>query len=494
MSAPAISLTEAMDDPLLFQRWFRGDTWAGWRAILKAGFAEPMSGEEVEFFKSVAGDRDPPIQPVRELWVIAGRRAGKDSIASAIAAHAAALFVHDNRLRPGERALVMCLAVDRDQAKIVLRYTQSYFTDIPMLKAMVEREVAGGFELSNGVDVAIATNDFRRVRGRPLLCAVLDESAFWRSETAANPDEEVYRALKPATATIPGSMIIGITSPYRKSGLVYRKFRDHFGKNSDILIIKAATRQLNPLIPQDIVDQAIAEDPAAASAEWLGEFRDDIGGWADAALIDQAVDYGITVRPPQAGIEYRSFCDPSGGARDSFTAAVAHEEAGVAVLDCLVEIKAPFNPTDATRQIADVLKSYGLINTKGDKYGAQWIVDSFARCGISYCHSDRDRSAIYLELLPLFMSGRVRLLDNSRLRTQFASLERRTSAVGKDRVDHGPGGHDDLCNSAGGALLLTLSAPVQDDDIGGVASVDLGEHAEDHPSISPCWNRPPHAW
>ena len=52
-----------------------------------------------------------------------------------------------------------------------------------------------------------------------------------------------------------------------------------------------------------------------------------------------------------------------------------------------------------------------------------------------------------------FNSGRVRLLDNQRMVTQFANLERRTSPIGKDRVDHGPGGHDDLCNSAAGALV-----------------------------------------
>jgi hypothetical protein len=35
---------------------------------------------------------------------------------------------------------------------------------------------------------------------------------------------------------------------------------------------------LNPTTGQEIVDRALAEDPAAASAEWMGEFRDDIGG------------------------------------------------------------------------------------------------------------------------------------------------------------------------------------------------------------------------
>ena len=68
--------------------------------------------------------------------------------------------------------------------------------------------------------------------------------------------------------------------------------------------------------------------------------------------------------------------------------------------------------------------------------------------------------AVYLNALPLFTSGRVRLIDNQRLAAQLASLERRTSPGGRDRVDHGPGGHDDLANAAAGALTLA-TAPNQ---------------------------------
>jgi hypothetical protein len=166
------------------------------------------------------------------------------------------------------------------------------------------------------------------------------------------------------------------------------------------------------------------------------------------------------VRPPRPGIRYRSGCDPSGGSRDSFTAAIAHDEGNISVLDCVIEIKAPFNPTSATEQIAATLKSYGLSQTVGDKYAAQWVVDAFRKCGIKYQHSDNDRSAIYLEALPLFTSGRVRLIDNKRLTNQFASLERRTAPSGKDRVDHGPGGHDDICNSAALALIMRTRQPM----------------------------------
>src|SRR5689334_12126035 len=106
-----LSLAEAIEDPHLFGPWFSGPSWASWRAILKAAFAEPMTTAEVELFRSVA-ERDPPSQRVRELWIIAGRRAGKDSIAALIAAWRSALCDYEDLLRPGEAASIMCLAND----------------------------------------------------------------------------------------------------------------------------------------------------------------------------------------------------------------------------------------------------------------------------------------------------------------------------------------------------------------------------------------------
>jgi hypothetical protein len=86
------------------------------------------------------------------------------------------------------------------------------------------------------------------------------------------------------------------------------------------------------------------------------------------------------------------------------------------------------------------------------------VVSAFAAAGINYRHSERDRSAIYSDALPLFTSGRALILDNPKLISQFASLERKTSPIGKDRIDHGPGGHDDLCNSAALAMVLATTA------------------------------------
>jgi hypothetical protein len=80
-----IDIVDAMNSTALFQPWFRGASWDGWRTILKAAYALPMTPAEVEFFRAVA-ERDPPEQRVRELWIVVGRHGGKDSIASLIAA------------------------------------------------------------------------------------------------------------------------------------------------------------------------------------------------------------------------------------------------------------------------------------------------------------------------------------------------------------------------------------------------------------------------
>jgi hypothetical protein len=53
--------------------------------------------------------------------------------------------------------------------------------------------------------------------------------------SGATPDEETYKAVKPGTASLPGSIIIGTSSPYRKKGQLYKKFQDHYGTPNKVL-------------------------------------------------------------------------------------------------------------------------------------------------------------------------------------------------------------------------------------------------------------------
>jgi hypothetical protein len=146
---------------------------------------------------------------------------------------------------------------------------------------------------------------------------------------------------------------------------------------------------------------------------------------------------------------------PSGGAVDSMTLAIAHRDrAGRAVLDCLRELRPPFSPEAVVGEFAAVLKSYRVSTVTGDRYAGEWPREQCRKHGIEYRVSERTKSDVYREALPLLNSGRVELLDLPRLRAQLLGLERRVARGGKDSVDHGPGGHDDVANAACGVLVL----------------------------------------
>jgi hypothetical protein len=163
------------------------------------------------------------------------------------------------------------------------------------------------------------------IRGPAVVCAIFDEVAFWRSDDSANPDKEVLRAVRPSMATVPGAIVLGISSPYAKRGLLYEKHRDHFGQDgSKVLVWQADTRTMNPKVEQEIIDAAYADDPAAAAAEYGAQFRADIAAFLDAELVESLARTSPLELPRVAGERYFAFCDPSGGSSDEMTMAIGH--------------------------------------------------------------------------------------------------------------------------------------------------------------------------
>src|SRR5262249_10758146 len=73
---------------------------------------------------------------------------------------------------------------------------------------------------------------------------------------------------------------------------------------------------------------------------------------------------------------------------------------------------------------------------------------------ITYQRSELAKSQIYLEALPCFTRGAVLLPNHARLLRELRLLERRTHRSGRDTIDHGPRGHDDLANCVCGVLRL----------------------------------------
>jgi hypothetical protein len=181
-------------------------------------------------------------------------------------------------------------------------------------------------------------------------------------------------------------------------------------------------------------------------------------------VLDACTTPGVVERPVVPGVGYVGFIDAAAGSgRDSFAAAIAHADLQpdgqvVAVLDAVREVKPPFDPVAVTGELATFLQTYGIDVVQAEKFAGRWVVETFARHGITVVQDAEPKSAVYIACLPLLTGQRCDLLDLPGLRGQLTALERRRRAGGRDVVDHLPGAHDDLANAATGRWCWRRSA------------------------------------
>jgi len=458
-ASPSLTILDVMRDPKLFGPWFTGASWQAWEVVLSAIFGLALSSSQLALYSRLTGRQQPPGEAAREAWLVMGRRAGKSRIAALTAVFLGCFRDYSRILAPGERGTVMVIAADRRQARVVFRYIAALLEGVGMLARLIESRTAEAIHLTNLVSIEVHTASFRSVRGYAVVAAVCDEISFWPSEDSADPDVEILNGIRPGMATVPGALLLCLSSPYARRGALWQAYEKHFGKDgSPVMVAQADTRTMNSTVSEEIIAEAYAQDESAASAEYGAEFRRDIESFVSREAVDACVIPGRLELPPVAGVPYHSFTDPSGGAGgDSFTLAVAHHQDGRAILDALREIRPPFSPEAAVKEFADLLKSYGLASVCGDRYAGTWPAERFQTEGIEYQPAEQAKSDIYREFLPLLNSGRAELLDCPRLVAQLLNLERRVARGGRDSIDHGPQRHDDVVNAAAGALLLAGS-------------------------------------
>jgi hypothetical protein len=314
----------------------------------------------------------------------------------------------------------------------------------------------------------------------------LDELAFWRDDASANPDAEVMNAIRASMATFgDDALVIAGSSPYSRSGVLWSAYKRFHGQDDPHnLVWQAPTRVMNPSVGQDFVDREYERDPASAAAEYGALFRSDIAEFVPLEVLEACTPDGLFEIAPLSSIRYTAFVDPSGGSSDSFTLGIAHRETdGAIILDCVRETRAPFAPESIVDEFCKTLASYRITKVTGDRYAGEWPREQFKKRNIQYMPSERVKSDIYRDMLPLLNSKRVQLLDNKRLITQLHGLERRTARGGKDSIDHGPGRHDDVANAVAGALVMAAGkrGPMLiSDEVLRLSEMPLGSYGHGH--------------
>jgi hypothetical protein len=83
-------------------------------------------------------------------------------------------------------------------------------------------------------------------RGTSTVCAVLDELAFFKHE-GVSVDREIVNSIKPSLIQFFESKILKVSNPGKKSGIVYQDYKEHFAKDSEVLVFQAPSHRRSVL-------------------------------------------------------------------------------------------------------------------------------------------------------------------------------------------------------------------------------------------------------
>jgi len=465
---PKITLSQALADPGLFGATFAAQSFWTWKVVAKLIDGVPLTEpREIELFETCTGRRynRRAFRAVRRLIILAGRRAGKDRFLSALGLWRAALCTDWRKyISAGEGAVVLLLGGDRKQAGILRRYCEGLLT-MPLLAREVVRQTGDVIEFRNGGSLEIATNDARLVRGRSAVAVLGSECCHWKTdEAASSSDEEVVSAAEMSMAMCPdhGLLLLG-SSVYRKRGYMYRMHRRlHGNDEAEDICWFAPSAVMNPKLPQKVVDKAIANDSAKASAEFLNIWREDIDDLVPLDVIESATDFGIIERQPERGVHYVAYADmATGTGKDSAALSICHachDSARSVLTDLARERRPRFVMADVVAEWAKLLREYGVNEIFSDGYAFGICADEWARNGIKNTKCEHDTGENYLRCLPLLTSKRARLVDNATLRKQLSGLTRVVRS-GHETVEHATtaSAHDDVAAAVAGCLVRAAS-------------------------------------
>jgi hypothetical protein len=426
------------------------------KAFLKAIYGLTLNAEEREIYQQATGRSEYASVEQNEATLIAGRRSGKTSKIGATIAMFEAF--RDHHLSRGESGFVMLIAPTKKQAENTMRYIRAHLRSSPLLRKQVARWSRDEIELSNNVSIVCYPCSYVAVRGMSVICCICDELAFWQhDETAANPEEEVLAALRPAMATFPTAKMIKISTPYRKEGILWRDFQQR--GELDYLVWQLPSQMMNPTLQPSVLEKERKRDEGRYRREYLAEFTDSINAWVVPDVLDPCIVPGRDVLPRIENAIYVVAVDPA-FKRNDFALAVLHKTAdGPIVIDRVSRWagtkQTPLGYEWVCDQIARIANEYGIREVIGDQYCAAIIQQYFAKLGIIYREftlSANRRPDLFVNLKHLLVQKKIELLDDPTLLQQLRALEERSESSGNIDVRPRYGHKDDV------AVAVALAA------------------------------------
>lgn len=436
--------------------------------ILRSTYGIELRDAELEIYRRGTGREFYTAREQREITVLAGRRSGKTAkIGARIVLYEA---FRDHRIPRGERAHVMLIAPTIAQAEIAYDYIYKDISSSPILLARVAKCRKNEIMLKNRITILCCACSSISIRGKAVVAAICDEVSFWRNEeTSVHCDEEVLAALQPSMITFTTSKLVKITTPHAKRGVVWNEYQRRAELNYPVW--QLPTTEMNPMVSAEMLEQERERSLEKFKREYLGQFTDNVISWIEPEVLDACIVQGRRELPRLRDVIYSASVDPAFKQSD-FGLAIAHRtNEGLVVLDYTARWtgskKSPLGFERVCREIADILRGYGIDNLQGDQYAAAAIQQEFLKLGFSYTEvtfNRQTRPQLFNNLRHLLLQRKIELLDQPELLRQLRSLEEYKAADGGTdiRPEHGK---DDLAIVLGLCafeLLQSVSYPLRE--------------------------------
>jgi hypothetical protein len=309
--------------------------------------AEPaeLPPEDADVARELFGDLHRIPEAARAVVaIVAGARGGKSRIFGATYSVWRALTANLDSLAPNEAASALIVAPDLRLARVTLRYALGVMKEKPETAAMVRNETADGFTIQrpDGRRVAVealpATRGGSALRGRTLVSAVLEESAFFRDSESVINDDEVFRAVTPRV--IPGGLVVLVSTPWAEGGLLFELFEENHGHPVSALVAHAPTALLrDDARTRAMIERETERDEENAAREFGARFiAASSATFFPSVAIAQAIDDNrlplLKSPPGVVGVGA-----DIGLVRDSSAAVAVHVEGRMVIVDEVIELR-----------------------------------------------------------------------------------------------------------------------------------------------------------
>ena len=386
-----------------------------------------------------------PAEARSVLVAVCGARSGKTYILGGLRMLHLGLTVDLSTLAPGEEGFCYLVAPSIALAHQAMRYVRGAVEASSQLSSMIMGKPSRDalrLKRPDGrivrIEVRAASRGGASVRAGSTCGALLDESAFFRSESYAVNDEEIFKAIAPRL--LPGGQIVIASTPWTETGLLYESFKKNFGHPIDAIATRAPTLlMLNNARNREAYERERRDNPENADREFDAHF---VGAGAEAFFdprwIDSSVDMNLRL-PLEArpGDEVKFGCD-LGFASDSAALVGVHTRDGIHTTSEICELRPTKQErlrfSDVIEHFADQMRAHKATYVMADKHHREAVWDYLDQHSMGLIDAPNDPADAFVVAKSKLHQGLCKLPNHPRFLAQLREVRVRRGVGGKVHI------------------------------------------------------------